>query len=171
MGMSCLVIKKKLQNTLKGKNHNLRGQSKHQNQTWQRFSDYQSGNFEQLWLIWIFPSGSVVKNPPASVGDTGSNPGLGRSLEKEMSTYSSILARKIPWREEAGGPQSMGWKESDTTEVVCHTGARITWVELVSPSPCEEGMKQSKERFSWGCPLKELERVGWHHRLSGDEFE
>ena len=26
-----------------------------------------------------FPGGSVVKNPPANVGDTGSVPGLGRS--------------------------------------------------------------------------------------------
>ena len=26
-----------------------------------------------------FPGGAVVKNPPANAGDTGSNPGLGRS--------------------------------------------------------------------------------------------
>ena len=26
-----------------------------------------------------FPGGIVVKNPPASAGDTGSSPGLGRS--------------------------------------------------------------------------------------------
>ena len=29
-------------------------------------------------------------------------------LEKEMATHSSILAWKIPWTEEPGGPQSMG---------------------------------------------------------------
>ena len=29
-------------------------------------------------------------------------------LEKEMATHYSILARKIPWMEEAGGLQSMG---------------------------------------------------------------
>ena len=29
-------------------------------------------------------------------------------LEKEMTTYSSILAWKIPWTEEPGGLQSMG---------------------------------------------------------------
>ena len=29
-------------------------------------------------------------------------------LEKEMATYSSILAWKIPWMEEPGGLQSMG---------------------------------------------------------------
>ena len=33
---------------------------------------------------------------------------LGRSLEKEMTTHSSILAWKIPWMEEPGGLQSMG---------------------------------------------------------------
>ena len=28
---------------------------------------------------WDFPGGAVVKNPPASAGDTGSSPGPGRS--------------------------------------------------------------------------------------------
>ena len=37
-------------------------------------------------------------------------------LEKEMATHSSILAWRIPWMEEVGGLQSMGHKESDTTE-------------------------------------------------------
>ena len=37
-------------------------------------------------------------------------------LEKEMATYSSILAWRIPWTEEPGGLQSMGHKESDKTE-------------------------------------------------------
>ena len=35
--------------------------------------------------------------------------------EKEMATHSSVLAWKIPRTEEAGGLQSMGHKESDTT--------------------------------------------------------
>ena len=33
-----------------------------------------------------------------------------------MATHSSILAWRIPWTEEPGGPQSMGHGESDTTE-------------------------------------------------------
>ena len=43
---------------------------------------------------------------------------LGREdpLEKEMATHSSILAWRIPGIEELGGLQSMGRKESDTTE-------------------------------------------------------
>ena len=32
-----------------------------------------------------------------------------------MVTCSSILARKIPWTEEPGMPQSMGLKESEMT--------------------------------------------------------
>ena len=62
---------------------------------------------------WVkdFPGGSVVKNPPANIedtGDTGSILGWEDSLEEEMATHSSILAWKIPWIEEPGGLQSMG---------------------------------------------------------------
>ena len=38
------------------------------------------------------------------------------SLEKEMTTHSSILAWKIPRAEDPGGLQSMGLQELDTTE-------------------------------------------------------
>ena len=41
-------------------------------------------------------------------------------LEKEMVTHSNILAWRIPWREEPGGLQFMGHKESDTTEQLTH---------------------------------------------------
>ena len=34
----------------------------------------------------------------------------GNPLEKEMATHSSILAWKIPWTEERGRPQSLGWQ-------------------------------------------------------------
>ena len=35
-------------------------------------------------------------------------------LEKEMATYSSILAWEIPWTQEPGGLQSMGVTKSRT---------------------------------------------------------
>ena len=41
---------------------------------------------------------------------------LGRRLEKEMATHSSVLAWRIPWTEKPGRLQSMGRTESDTTE-------------------------------------------------------
>ena len=53
----------------------------------------------------------MVKNAPASAGgagDLGPIPGSEDPLEKEMATHSSILAWRIPWTEEPGGPQSMG---------------------------------------------------------------
>ena len=37
-----------------------------------------------------------------------------------MATHCSILARRIPWTEEPGGPQSMGFKELDTAEQLTH---------------------------------------------------
>ena len=46
-------------------------------------------------------------------------------LEQEMAPHSSILTWKIPWTEEPGGLQSMGHKESDTTDrrsAHTHTG-------------------------------------------------
>ena len=41
---------------------------------------------------------------------------LHRKMEKAMAPHSSTLAWKISWAEEPGGLQSMGCKESDTTE-------------------------------------------------------
>ena len=42
-------------------------------------------------------------------------------LQKEMATYSSILAWETPWSEEPGGQQSMGlqkgWAFSDETTI------------------------------------------------------
>ena len=58
---------------------------------------------------WLgFPGGSDGKASACNVGDPGSIPGSGRSLEKEMATHSSTLAWKIPWTEEPGMLQFMG---------------------------------------------------------------
>ena len=47
-------------------------------------------NLSAMWEVWVQSLGYKA------------------SLEKEMTTYSSILAWKIPWTEEPGGLQSMG---------------------------------------------------------------
>ena len=49
-----------------------------------------------------FPEGSLGKKSACKVGDLGSNPGLGRTLE-QGNTHSSILAWRIP-----GTVKSMG---------------------------------------------------------------
>ena len=63
-------------------------------------------------LKWCFPSGPVLKNLSANAGEMQETWVWSLSgedtLEQEMATNSSILARKIPWREEPGGLQSMG---------------------------------------------------------------
>ena len=56
----------------------------------------------------------MVKNPHANVGDTGSVLGSRRSLEKEVTIHSNILAWEIPWTEEPGGLQFMGSQKSWT---------------------------------------------------------
>ena len=63
-------------------------------------------------IILGFPSGSVVKNPPASVQEMLEmqvcSQGGEDTLEEEMSAHSSILARRTPWTEEPGGLRSTG---------------------------------------------------------------
>ena len=58
----------------------------------------------------------TVKNLPAMQETWVQSLGQEDPLEKGMATHSSILAWRIPWTEESGRLQSMGHKESDTTE-------------------------------------------------------
>ena len=55
-----------------------------------------------------FSGGSVVKNPPAMQETWIQSLDQDDPLEEEMATHSSVLAWRIPWTEEPGGPQSMG---------------------------------------------------------------
>ena len=49
----------------------------------------------------------MIKNLPALQETWVQSVGQEEPLEKEMATYSIILAWKIPWSEEPGGLQSM----------------------------------------------------------------
>ena len=57
----------------------------------------------------------LVKNLPAVQETWVRFLGWEDLLEKEMATHSSILAWRIPWTEEPGRLQSIGFQESDTT--------------------------------------------------------
>ena len=61
----------------------------------------------------------MVKNSPAVQETRVGSLGWEDSLEKGITTHSSILAWRIPGTEEPGGLQRMGHKESDMTECVC----------------------------------------------------
>ena len=50
----------------------------------------------------------LVKNPPAIQETQVQSQGQEDPLEEGMATHSSVLAWRIPWKEEPGGLQSMG---------------------------------------------------------------
>ena len=52
----------------------------------------------------------MVKNLPAMLETWVRSLGQEDALEKGMATHSGILAWSIPWTEEPGAPQSMGWQ-------------------------------------------------------------
>ena len=65
----------------------------------------------------------VARNLSANAGDVRDLsliPGSGKSLQKGMTTHSSILAWRIPQTEEPGGLQFIGLQR-DTTEVTQHS--------------------------------------------------
>ena len=56
-------------------------------------------NLQQCQCFLGFPGGSGVKNPPANAGDSVLSLGWEDTLEKEIATYSSILAMdRGAWR-------------------------------------------------------------------------
>ena len=69
----------------------------------------------QLYKTLGFPCGSVVKNPPASAGDMGSIPGLGRSPGEENGNLLQYSCLGNPMdRGEWRATQSMGSQKSET---------------------------------------------------------
>ena len=58
----------------------------------------------------------MVKNLPTMQETWVRSLGQEDTLEKGMATHPRILAWRIPWKEEPGGLQCTGCKESDTTE-------------------------------------------------------
>ena len=61
-----------------------------------------------------FPGGSMVKNPPANVGDAGSIPGQGRSPGKTNGNPFQYSCWEIPWTEEPGGLLFTGSQKNQT---------------------------------------------------------
>ena len=58
----------------------------------------------------------TVKNLPAMLETWIRSLGLEDPLEKGMATHYSILAQRVPWREESGSYSPWGCKELDTAE-------------------------------------------------------
>ena len=61
-----------------------------------------------------FPGGSMVKNLPVMQETRVQYLDQKDPLEEEMATHSSILAWRVPWREDPDGLQFMGSQKSRT---------------------------------------------------------
>ena len=53
-----------------------------------------------IYMYLGFPLGSVVEESPCNEGDLGSIPGLGRYVQRDMTSLSRILAWRISCTEE-----------------------------------------------------------------------
>ena len=84
----------------------------------------------------------MVKSLPAMQETHVRSLGQEDPLKKGMATHSRILAWRIPWIEEPGGLQSMGRKESDTTERLTHTRRNGTCWQIADLN------KKKKEFYS-----------------------
>ena len=83
----------------------------------------------------------------------GSTLGQEDPLEEGMATHSNILAWKIPWTEDPGGPQSTGHKESDRYD--WSDSACLGWFEHIpvgSPSPLIFCLLRSEQKSSQRLP-------------------
>ena len=81
-------------------------------------------DYPHLAFDWASQVVLVVKNPSANIGEKQvQSLGWKDPLEEGTSTHSSILARRIPWREEPGGLQSIGSQR-----------VRHNWSDLVQHS-------------------------------------
>ena len=78
-----------------------------------------------LWLIIGFSGGSVVKNLPAEWEIQVLSLGYEDPLVEGMTIHSHIPAWRIPWTEEPGRLQSIGWQR-----------VKHYWCELAHTHPC-----------------------------------
>ena len=79
----------------------------------------------EVWREQAFPGGSAVKilQEPQET----QVPSLGREdpLGEGMATHSSVLAWRVPWTGEPGGPQCTGHRDSDTNEQLSTHAGRV----------------------------------------------
>ena len=81
---------------------------------WELHLDFIFINLCWSIVVWGFPGGSVVKNPPANEGDVGSVPGSGRSPGVGNGNPLQYSCLGNPMNGGASGIQSMGSRKSRT---------------------------------------------------------
>ena len=94
-------------------------------------------------MINDFPGSSTVKNPPAMHKTWVRTLGWEDPVEEGMTTRCSTLAWRIPWTEEPGGLQSMGWQRVGRDCVTEHTKA--FWTTVLGWNPLKGTDNESCE--------------------------
>ena len=88
-------------------------------------------NKQLTCFSWASLVAQTVKNSPAMQETRIQSLDWEDPLEKGMATLSSILAWRIPWTEEPGRLQSMGFQRVGhkwATNTVCHTHRLPSWI-------------------------------------------
>ena len=101
-----------------------------------------------------YPGGSVLKNPPANAGDSGSIPGSGRSLEKEKATHSSIFGGKSLDRGAWQATVPQGHEVRDRAEQLNHRHLRFSGPASCLPlaesiMACLKATKRTSPDVQW----------------------
>ena len=92
-----------------------------------------------------FPGGSMVKNPSANAGDTGSIPGPGRSPRERNGNPLQFLPGESYGQRSLVGYSPRGNKESDTTKQLT-----LSLYRVMSAHPLTMGDNITKVRIIIG---------------------
>ena len=99
-----------------------------------------------------FPGGSVVKNPPANAGDTGSTPGPVRSYLLQSHSVHSLQLKNSPTIQETQEmqDQSLGLEDPLKEEMATHSSIlawEFPWTgEPIGYSPWSHKESDTTER-------------------------
>ena len=93
---------------------------------WQETASFWAGGSRLVSLV-----AQMVKNPPAVLETWVPSLGQEDPLEKGMATYSCILAWRISWTEEPGGPQRTGSPRVRHDWVTDPYTYRMVWSVLI----------------------------------------
>ena len=124
-----------------------------------------------------FPSGSVVKNLPADVGDAGdlgSIPGLRRSPGEGNGNPLQYACQEIPWTAKSGGLQSLGSQRVGHDWAIQQQHVEIYTAMDNTGKPTTKAFSSSgihipETRKHWPVSLLTLswEQAGWRHLVKG----
>ena len=102
-------------------------------------------------------SDEMAGSLPANEGDMGSIPELEGSLEKEMTTHSSICAWDTPWTEElVGYRHDLATEQQQTCKSVHFSSVAQSCLTLCDPMDC------SMPGLPVHCQLPELTQTHVH---------